>query len=116
MTFPCLSKHQHHVKTPESEPICGECSVAKANIRCLVMRQGTLGAVEHDWDVPPEQEAILTFAAAPQMGKIYYRTAVAFKELGEKSEARKLLRVAAVYLPRDESVKKEIAECALRLG
>lgn len=50
------------------------------------------------------------------VGKIYYRTAVAFKELGDKTWARKLLRVAHVYLPRDENVKRELAACALRLG
>ena len=50
------------------------------------------------------------------MGKIYYRTALAFKELGNKAQARKLLNVASVYLPGNESVQKEIADCALRLG
>ena len=50
------------------------------------------------------------------MGKIYYRTAVAYKELGDKDKARKLLRVATIYLPHDNSVKKELAACALRLG
>jgi len=50
------------------------------------------------------------------MGKIYYRTAVAMKALGEKDEARKLLRVAVVYLPGEETVAAELASVALRLG
>jgi hypothetical protein len=51
------------------------------------------------------------------MGKIYYRTGMAMKELGEdESQARRLLKVAGVYLPRDENVKKAIQESALKLG
>lgn len=64
----------------------------------------------------PEQEAFLPFPAANQMGKIYYRTAVACKELGDESEARRLLRVARVYLPHDENIKRELAATALKIG
>ena len=67
-------------------------------------------------EIAAQDEAVLGFPAADQMGKIYYRTALAFKEMGDKSQARKLLMVAEVYLPRDEKVKEEIAACALRLG
>jgi hypothetical protein len=68
-------------------------------------------------NVPPEQEAFMQFPAADQMGKIYYRTGMAMKELGEdESQARRLLKVAGVYLPRDENVKKAIQESALKLG
>ena len=67
-------------------------------------------------NIQPEDEAVLGFPAATEMGKIYYRTALAKKALDEKMEARKLLRVAAIYLPRDEMVKTELAACALRLG
>lgn len=81
-----------------------------------MMRQGTLGPIDHDWDVAPEEEAVPTFPAAVQMGKIYYRTALAFKELKDKTQARKLLRVAAVYLPRDEHVRSAIVDCTPRLG
>lgn len=66
--------------------------------------------------INPEEEAVLGFPAADKMGKIYYRTAVACKMLDDESEARKLLRVATLYLPRDENIKKEIAATALRLG
>ncbi|KAM3416350.1 hypothetical protein BST61_g7953 [Cercospora zeina] len=64
----------------------------------------------------PEDEAVPAFPAAAQMGKIYYRTAIAYKELGEEHEARRLLRVARVYLPDDEAVKREVAATALSLG
>ena len=67
-------------------------------------------------EIPPENEAVLGFPAADQMGKIYYRTAVAYKEMGEREQARKLLRVAAIYLPRDESVKKALSGTNLQLG
>ncbi len=50
------------------------------------------------------------------MGKIYFRTAVAIKALGDKDEARKLLRVAKIYLPNDPLVTAELASVALRLG
>lgn len=72
--------------------------------------------VHEGHDISPEDEAIRGFPAANEMGKIYYRTAVAKKMLNEKDEARKLLRVAIVYLPADELVKKELAACALQLG
>lgn len=80
-----------------------------------MLREAIVGA-DGRQDVPAEDEAVLGFPAADQMGKIYYRTALAFKEMDDKSQARKLLRVANIYLPRDESIKKEIAACALRLG
>ncbi|KXT13520.1 hypothetical protein AC579_4172 [Pseudocercospora musae] len=84
-------------------------------MRTINMLREAMGADER-MSIPAEDEAVLGFPAADQMGKIYYRTAVAHKELGDESEARRLLRVAAIYLPRDENVKKEMAATALRLG
>ena len=55
-------------------------------------------------------------SVANEMGKIYYRTALAHKAKDDKSEARRLLKVAQVYLPRDQNVAREVAACALRLG
>ena len=66
--------------------------------------------------IAPEDEAVLDFPAADQMGKVYYRTAVAYKEMDDKETARRLLRVAKVYLPRDPVVSSELAACALRIG
>ena len=55
------------------------------------------------------------FHAAKEMGKIYYRTALAAKELGEPSEARKLLAVAVKFLPNDRIVRDEQKSLALPL-
>lgn len=79
----------------------------------------TINAPGHganDTPIPPEDEALLGFPSAPQVGKIYYRTALAFDALGDRSEARRLLRVAQVYLPHDQTVKKSLASLALKLG
>ncbi|KAI0395858.1 hypothetical protein F5Y17DRAFT_168528 [Xylariaceae sp. FL0594] len=78
-----------------------------------LMRQAT-GA--NDREVSPEDEAILTFPSAAQTGKIYYRTAVAYRELGDVDQARRLLRVAQVYLPNDATVKKDLAALAIPIG
>jgi hypothetical protein len=72
--------------------------------------------VDETMMLSPEAEAVTTFPAAAEMGKIYYRCAVAWKMLDEKSEARRLLRVAKIYLPNDKNVDREIAATALRLG
>ncbi len=79
-----------------------------------MVRQAVIGPM--DRDVPPDVEAVLTFPSAVQIGKIYYRTAVALKKLADKSQAAKLLRVASIYLPWDENIKKELGECSLRIG
>lgn len=79
----------------------------------MMVRQG-FGLAGNE-DIPPEDEAVRGFDGADSMGKIYYRTAVACKEMGDESEARKLLRVARIYLPNDKSVQKEVAATALRI-
>ncbi|EME45425.1 hypothetical protein DOTSEDRAFT_79419 [Dothistroma septosporum NZE10] len=84
-------------------------------MRSISMLREAMG-VDDTMSLSPEAEAVTTFPAAAEMGKIYYRTAVAWKVLGDKSEARKLLRVAKIYLPNDKNVDREIAATALRLG
>lgn len=84
-------------------------------MRSIRMLREAMGVDERQ-SISAEDEAVLGFPAADQMGKIYYRTAVAFKMLEDESEARRLLRVAKIYLPNDQNVKKEIAATALRLG
>jgi len=61
-------------------------------------------------------EPRMSFPAANEWGKVYYRTALACKALDDQNEARRLLRYAAAWLPQDEIVKKEYAAIALRLG
>ena len=62
---------------------------------------------ESDWIGTP---VLLNFGAASEMGKIYFRTAQAAREVGKQEEVIRLLRAAAAYLPRDEAVHKELRE------
>ncbi|KAL8942643.1 MAG: hypothetical protein Q9216_001556 [Gyalolechia sp. 2 TL-2023] len=48
------------------------------------------------------------FPATPQMGKIFFRTALASKELGLRKEYENLVRAAAVYLPSEGAVQTEL--------
>ena len=50
------------------------------------------------------------------IGRIFYRTGVAARVLGDESEARQLLRVAEKYLPRDEHIKDELRKVRLCIG
>ncbi|KAH8886260.1 hypothetical protein GQ53DRAFT_750781 [Thozetella sp. PMI_491] len=72
-----------------------------------MMRQTVFGPVQRI--LSPEMEAMLDFPYASQIGKIYYRTAVAFERLADTHQARALLKVAAVYLPRDPHIKALLA-------
>ena len=63
-----------------------------------------------------EDEAVLAFPAATEMGKVYYRTGVASKALGNKERARSLMKVAIKYLPSDQVVQRDLASLAPRLG
>lgn len=74
-----------------------------------LMREGM--GVEND----DEDEPMLGFAAANEMGKIYYRTGLACRAMGEREQARKLLRIAAQYLPRDPHVSTALASVALMI-
>lgn len=56
------------------------------------------------------------FVAGPEMGKIYYRTAMAYKALGDKYEARRLLKFAIRFLPNDKIVRAEHEALLPRLG
>lgn len=62
-----------------------------------------------------EDEADTGHVAQKELGKIYYRAALAYKAKDEMSDARKLLRVAILYLPNSHEVAAEMASCALQL-
>ena len=62
---------------------------------------------ETDWIGAP---ILPNFGTAPEMGKIYYRTAQAARALRKTNEVEKLLRAAAVYLPGDEQIEKRLSE------
>lgn len=61
-------------------------------------------------------DAMMTgFEGAPEVGKIYYRTGIACRALGDKDEARSLLKIAAKYLPNDKIVQKDLALLSPRI-
>lgn len=62
-----------------------------------------------------DDEVFVQIPAAAEVGKIYYRTGIATRELGDPDEARRLLRVAEKYLPNDPQVKRDLATVAPRL-
>lgn len=73
---------------------------------------------EPDMDIEPEREAIPGFPAAMEMGKVYWRTALALKAKDEKSEARRLAKVAMVYLPGagdQKALEQLLRDCMLRI-
>lgn len=74
--------------------------------------------MDPDEDRDPQTEAIPNFLAATEMGKIYFRTALALKAKDEKYEARKLARVAMVYLPGagdQKALQQLLRDCMLRI-
>ena len=79
-------------------------------IRIAMLGEGDGGAGDEEDD-----EVLTQIPAAPEVGKIYYRTGIAARELGDKEEARRLLRVAEKYLPNDQQVKRDLATVALRI-
>ncbi|MCJ1259936.1 hypothetical protein MMC24_007775 [Lignoscripta atroalba] len=72
-----------------------------------IMREGLGGE---------DDQVMSDFPAAPELGKIYYRTAMAYRALGDKDEARRLMRAAVGYLPNDRIVRAEHDSLALRLA
>ncbi|KAI0162706.1 hypothetical protein BJ166DRAFT_275394 [Pestalotiopsis sp. NC0098] len=85
-------------------------------MRTIHMLQQMSGADERD-DVPPEREVVPdNFPGRVQIGRIYYRTAMAYKACKDRDQAKKLLRVAAAYMPSDRSIREELATYTLKLG
>ena len=90
----------------------GEFEMAKFwGMRSITLFRGTRALADVE-----EDDAVLAFPAATEMGKIYYRTGVAVKELGDKFQARSLMRIAIKYLPNDPIVQRDLASLAPRLG
>jgi tetratricopeptide (TPR) repeat protein len=55
------------------------------------------------------------FTGSHEVGKIYYRTGVACREMGERGKARDLMVFAAKYLPNDKTVQKDLAALSPRI-
>jgi tetratricopeptide (TPR) repeat protein len=53
-----------------------------------------------------ENQPVLSYPAAKEMGKIYYRTGIALKNLDRKDEAKEYLRAALGYLPQEREVRE----------
>jgi len=66
--------------------------------------------------IDDDETPIPGFTGNNSIGKIYYRTGVAAKNMDNAGEARRLLRVAVAYLPHDQAVQAEHASMALKLG
>ncbi|KAL9113511.1 MAG: hypothetical protein Q9227_002248 [Pyrenula ochraceoflavens] len=63
-----------------------------------------------------EDQVMHGFPAGNELGKIYYRTGLAARELGvEKEVVRGLMRVAQGYLPGNEKVRKEVVALAPKI-
>lgn len=75
--------------------------------RTISLVRSTVGA-DHD-------EPIVDFGGAPEMGKIYFRTGLACKHLGNKEEARRYFRTAQAYLPHDSIITTELESLMPRL-
>ena len=70
-------------------------------------------ALEDDTGIP--DAGLVNFVAAPEIGKIFFRTAIASKALGDKAEARTLLKSAVKLLPNDPKVRAEYNTLAPRI-
>lgn len=63
---------------------------------------------QHLGDMADEPQPL--FPAKSEWGKIYYRTALAARALGDMANAREMVRVAAKWLPNDAIVQRERAD------
>jgi len=75
--------------------------------RSIKMVRDAMG-LDEDAQIEPRDEVFLGFPAAVQMGTVYCRTALANEGLGNLPQARRLLRVAELYLPDDEEVQETV--------
>jgi tetratricopeptide (TPR) repeat protein len=84
-------------------------------MRTIRMLQEMSGADERAVD--PRQEMIPdNFPGRAQVGRIYFRTAMAYKACKDREQTKALLRVAQAYMPNDEIIRKELSEFTLQLG
>ena len=78
----------------------------------ILFRHSVTG--EHSDEIGDDGQDWLTrileirFPAQDAMGKIFYRTALASRALGKLADVKTLMRAAAVYLPHDEIVQREV--------
>lgn len=78
----------------------------------VLFRQSMTGNDEDDIDYSGGwilQLRQMQWPAQTEMGKIFYRTALAAREMGKEADVKTLIEAASVYLPHDEIVQKEKA-------
>jgi tetratricopeptide (TPR) repeat protein len=59
-----------------------------------------------------DDEPIVNFGATQELGKIYFRTGLACKNLGKRDTARRYFRTAHVYIPHDARILTELQSVA----
>jgi tetratricopeptide (TPR) repeat protein len=62
-----------------------------------------------------ENQPVLAFPAAPEMGKIYYRTGVALENMDRKEESKEYFRAALGYMPTDRLVREAFERVSPKL-
>ncbi|KAH6656825.1 hypothetical protein BKA67DRAFT_532073 [Truncatella angustata] len=84
-------------------------------MRTIHMFRQMSGADEQN--VTPEREALpASFPARAHVGRIYYRTGMAYKACKDREMAKELLKVAQAYMPHDQIIQTELAAFTLQLG
>ena len=83
----------------------GKRSILLFRLSVTGQESDEIGGDGQDWLI---QTWPVRFPAHDAMGKIFYRTALASRALGEVVEMKTLIKAAAVYLPHDEIVQKEL--------
>ncbi|KAK6336965.1 hypothetical protein TWF718_009753 [Orbilia javanica] len=77
-------------------------------MRTIRLMRASIGLDEDNGAFDGAMEAMSGFIGSGEMGKIYFRTAMAYKALNRRAEAKKLLTVASAYLPHDKTIKQEL--------
>ena len=62
------------------------------------------------------QALAVMFPAHDAMGKIFYRTALASRVLGKVADVKTLMKAAALYLPQDDIVQREMRALDVKQG
>jgi len=78
----------------------------------VLFRQGITGSLSQDIEdeMTPYWAAeafMMNIPAKAEMGKIFFRTALASRALGKTADVKTLIKAAAIYLPHDEVVQAE---------
>ena len=78
----------------------------------VLFRQGITGSLSQEIEDDTAaswvaEAAMMNIPARAEMGKIFYRTALASRALGKNADVKTLVKAAAIYLPNDAVVQAE---------